>query len=179
MNCRDFEPLLALDTGGDLAPAGAARLDKHLRTCSTCRKLARELASSQAALAALKADEPDPASLAIWRQSVLDRIAVERRPRRFIWAWAGAAAAATAALALFALIPRTIPPPPEPPAPIVARVAPPSPPAVHPAPKPHRPRPRRPAPKPKPNYPTEPLLVRLETSDPNVIIYWIAEGKGD
>ena len=25
----------------------------------------------------------------------------------------------------------------------------------------------------------EPLLVKLETSDPNVVIYWILEGKGN
>ncbi|HXN49824.1 MAG TPA: anti-sigma factor [Bryobacteraceae bacterium] len=37
-----------------------------------------------------------------------------------------------------------------------------------------RPRPRR-APAPS----TEPLLVKLETPDPNVVIYWIVEGKGN
>jgi hypothetical protein len=37
----------------------------------------------------------------------------------------------------------------------------------------------RPAPEPKTEEPAEPLLVKLETPDPDVVIYWIVEGKGD
>jgi hypothetical protein len=37
----------------------------------------------------------------------------------------------------------------------------------------------RPLPAPKRHEPVEPLLVKLETPDPNVVIYWIVEGNGD
>lgn len=38
---------------------------------------------------------------------------------------------------------------------------------------------RRPAPAAPKAVDAEPLLVKLETSDPDVVIYWIVESKGD
>ena len=38
---------------------------------------------------------------------------------------------------------------------------------------------RRPVQPARPVEPAEPLLVKLETSDPDVVIYWIVESKGD
>ena len=42
--------------------------------------------------------------------------------------------------------------------------------------KPRRPKGRR---QPKRAGPTEPILVKLLTDDPNIVIYWIADAKGD
>jgi hypothetical protein len=141
------------------------------------------LAESQAALDTLQDVELNPSELAAWRRGVMERVAAGDRPqRRFAWPWVGAAAAAAAAVLLLAVAHVASRPAPPKPAPVVAHVAPPARPAVQRPPEPQPPPVahvrRRPA-KPKPAVKAEPLLVRLETSDPNVIIYWIAEGKGD
>jgi hypothetical protein len=112
---------------------------------------------------------PDPArrleeDLEVVRQRVLARIRGERAPRRpFGWVCVGAAGLAAAA-AVWALLPR----PPE--------LAPLLPPVVRPAaPVVVRPRPARM----RPRASSAPLLVKLYTDDPEVIIYWIIERKGD
>jgi hypothetical protein len=116
---------------------------------------------------------------------VRSRVLGEIRRRRLVRTAMYAAAAAVVILAcgLWAWrISRVEPAPPA-----VARVLTPAPPALeaptpitalpvrHPA---RRVRPR-PAPEPKREEPVEPLLVKLETPDPDVVIYWIVEGKGD
>jgi Putative zinc-finger len=172
MSCEAFEKLVALDAGGDLAPAEAARLGAHLEACAPCRELVRGIGESQAALKALSEDAPNDDALALWRRGLLARIDSQPRRRAPGWGWAWAAAAAVALVAFLA-VPRKAPPSPTP----LARL---TPAAVLPAPQPpapvvhRRPRHRR-APAPVP----EPLLVKLETSDPNVVIYWIVEGKGN
>jgi Putative zinc-finger len=192
MSCDAFEELIALDAGDDLAPAEAARVRAHLDACASCRELARNVAESRAALKALSEDAPDEDALAPWRRNLMARIEAAPRRPALGWGWAWAAAVAMALLALLVLrtIPRHAPPPPAvlahvtppaiPPA-LLARVALP---AIPPAPPSIEPRPARPAhpgarhrraPTPAP----EPLLVKLETSDPNVVIYWILEGKGN
>ncbi|HEY1206595.1 MAG: zf-HC2 domain-containing protein [Bryobacteraceae bacterium] len=171
MSCDAFEKLIALDAGGDLAPAEAARVEAHIETCASCRELARSLQESHAALKALSDTALDENALAPWRRGLLGRIETEPHRRVFAWRWAWAAAAAMALLALLA-VPRHAPPTPAP----LARLTPPSIAAAPPLPAPvhRRPRHRR-APAPAP----ETLLVKLETPDPNVVIYWIVEGKGN
>lgn len=188
MSCKAFEELIALDAGGDLTPAEAARLQTHLEACAPCRELAHSIGASQAALKELSEAGLDEDALARWRRGLLARIEAEPQRRILGWRWAWAAAAAMALVALVAVprLPRRTPSP----APVAQAVPPvsasPRPPvaqAVPPAsarPQPpaalahRRPRHRR-APAPLP----EPLLVKLETSDPNVVIYWIVEGKGN
>jgi len=170
MSCDAFEKLVALDAGADLTPAEAARLGAHLEACARCRDLVRGIGESQAALKALAEDAPNEEALALWRRGLLARIDSQPPRRALGWGWARDAAAAMALVAFLA-VPRKAPPLPTP-APL-ARL---TPAAVLPAPQPpapvvhHRPRHRR-APAPVP----EPLLVKLETSDPNVVIYWIGE----
>ncbi len=196
MSCEAFEKLIALDAGGDLTPAEAARLQAHLEACAPCRELARSIGESQAGLKALAEaglDEADldEAALARWRRGLLARIEAEPRRRILGWRWVWAAAAAMALVALVAVpqLPRrtpskgpvaqAVPPAPTSPRPPVAQAVPPAsarpprPPAAVSRPRP--PHPQAPAPEPA----AEPLLVKLETSDPNVVIYWILDRKGN
>jgi len=192
MSCDAFEKLIALDAGDDLAPAEAARVRAHLDACPGCRELARNVAESRVALKALSEDAPDEDALAPWRRNLMARIeAAPRRPALgWRWTWAAAVAMALLALLVIRTIPRHAPPPPA----LLARVTPPAippallalvaPPAILPAPPSVEPRPARPAHsharhRPAPTPAPEPLLVKLETSDPNVVIYWILEGKGN
>jgi len=178
MSCDAFEKLIALDAGAtSLRRIGAARC--ALSTCAPCRELAQSLRESQAALKGLSQDALDERVVAAWRRGLLARTdAAEPRRAALGWPWAWAAAAAMALVALLAVPgPRggrlfhhlwgrrfRLPwqarpaPPPQPPAPVVHR----------------RTRHRR-APTPAPG----PLMVKLETPDPNVVIYWMVDRKGN
>jgi len=110
----------------------------------------------------------DPAHYTALRARVLAGIASARPSpwRRFAWL-SGLAASAAAILLAVALRRPDVPPPP-----LVALTIPPA--IVHtrvPAPRtPPRLHARRIAPPHR-----EPLTVKLQTSDPNIVIYWIAE----
>jgi len=193
MTCEAFEKLIALDAGADLPPRETARLQAHLETCAPCRDLARSIGESQAGLRALTEVTLDEDALARWRRGVLARIEDQPQRRILAWRWAWAAAAAMALVALFA-VPRMVrrppsevpvahavppaspspsrqPQPPQPPAPVAQALPPAS--ASQTVAHHHPRRHRAPAPA------AEPLLVKLETSDPNVVIYWIVEGEGN
>lgn len=104
------------------------------------------------------------------------------RRRRHVWmAYAAAAAAMVVIVGAVWIwrLSRVVEKPP------VARTAPhwaPPPPIVVPRMQAviHAARPkRRPVQPARPVAPSEPLMVKLETSDPDVVIYWIVESKGD
>ena len=182
MNCSDWEERIALHAGGDLPPAEAAEVERHLRECAGCQVLASEL---QQSLAWLKEEHDEPLPGAHFL-AVRARVMAELEHQRWRgapwarrrWGYGLAAAAAVVLLAMLALRPGRTP--------VVAvrtnrslTVAALSPPAVREpvvAPQPHRRVARRvvkrePAPQP------EPLIVKLQTDDPNVVIYWIADRK--
>jgi anti-sigma factor RsiW len=161
---------MALHVEGDLAARKAVRLERHLAECAECRAFAARMESSQAAVKALAAEPADESALREVRARVLARIAAEQpRPRAFpLWRWAAVAVLISISVTGYVipnLIP-TLPPPPPGPTPVafvqpivpppreVARVV----------------RVRKPKPVVKKS---EPLLVKLETNDPNVVIYWI------
>jgi hypothetical protein len=174
VSCAEWEERVALWAGGDVEGSEAAEVERHTADCAGCREFA---AGITADLAALRADPITAADLTAVRTRVLARIDAVRRPWwRTVWAWGFAAAAAV--IAVFATVPRPGP------APAPPRVA-----MAHPtAPyverfTPARPPPRRvimraaaPAPPPAPK--PEPLVIKLLTDDPDVIIYWIAS-EGD
>jgi len=168
MACARFEPLIALHVGGELV---APEVEAHLRTCAECRGFAEELEHSQAALRSLREEEAPAAALAEVRGRVLDEIASRKPSWWFALRWHYALAPAAAAVALVVALSLRPPLPPSPgppslslPAPAIAKSA--SPPSV-----------RRPAPKPAAAL-REPLLVKMFTDDPDVVIYWLIDAEG-
>jgi len=178
MTCREYEPLIALYVEGDLNDRD---VERHLAECSDCRELLEDLRVSQAALKELSV--VDAAFLSAVRSGVLGRI--ERRRRR-AWPWIAALAAAAALIVAVSTAPRKPP--------LIAKVQgpsggadplvrgrPPGRPSViaQAAPRPKRSRPggrlrtRGSAP------PSEPLVVKMLTDDPNIVIIWLVEQRGD
>jgi anti-sigma factor RsiW len=177
MNCSDWEERIALHAGGDLPSAEAAAVERHLRECAGCQVLASGLKQSLAWLKEAHHEPLAPAHFSTVRARVMAELEQKRRP---LWAWAwsfGLAAAAVALLVTLALRPgRT----PERRAPVVAVNHPPVVVALEPAvaPPPHRRVARRVVRPIVPDAPDpEPLIVKLQTDDPNVVIYWIADRK--
>jgi hypothetical protein len=173
MNCQHFERLFALDVEGDLPDRQRRGVEEHLALCVRCRDFAAALQASQGAVKDLREEVPDTETLAAIRARVLTRIASGEPTQRAGLSWRLAYIAAAVVLVIGAVVwvlgrrPWEAPPLPRP----VASMPPP---VLQPEPRPpvRRAVRRRPAaPKPRP----EPLLVKLETSDPNVVIYWIVE----
>ena len=185
MNCSDWEERIALHAGGDLPPAEAMEVERHLRECAGCQVLASGLKQS---LALLKEAHDEPlaaAHFSAMRARVVAELEQKRRRgalRARRWAWSfGLAAAVAALLVMLVLRPgRT----PEHRAPVVAVNHPPVVAVREPVvpPPPHRGVARRVARRVvQPSVPetpdSEPLIVKLQTDDPNVVIYWIADRK--
>jgi hypothetical protein len=174
MNCREREERIALYAGADLPGASAVEVERHLRDCAGCQVFASGL---REALDLLRDQHTEPVAAAHYtalRARVLGALDRPRRVRRWLWAPAALALVLAAGVG----IDRRMRVAPLPHVPLRARAAP----ALTAAPaRPNPPaRPRRPArPAPKPSRRSEPVLVRLQTSDPDVVILWITETKGD
>ncbi len=171
MNCRRFEKWFALDVEGDLPVRKRLAVAEHLAGCEQCRNFAARMEVSQRAVRDLANEPVEEAVLDLIRARVLARVAEEERPRR---SWRFAYAAIPAVMAVVAVVVWMSRPVPQEPPPVPRPVASMPTPPVRLVPKPlvRRAVRRRPAPpKPRP----EPLMVKLETSDPNVVIYWIVE----
>ena len=183
MNCSDWEERIALHAGGDLPPAEAAEVERHLRECAGCQVLASGLKQSLAVLKEAHAEPLAAAHFSAVRARVVAELERERRPgalwaRRRAWGY-GLAAVAVASLVMLALRPERTP---ERRAPVVAANHPPVIAASEPVvPPPPRRRVARRVVVPPPSVPDnpapEPLIVKLQTDDPNVVIYWIADRK--
>lgn len=168
MNCD--EELLAMHAGGDLSDAEAAVLEAHVAGCAPCRRLLAEFRELRAGTLALRGEDlPE-----MW-PGVREALA----PRRRVPAWVVLPAAAAAAMAalFFIFAEKAVPPP------AVPHIAAQSPPAASPGgnPKLRRAVPVRRTAKPLPRRePGEPLIVKLVTDDPDIVIYWqVSETQGD
>jgi anti-sigma factor RsiW len=178
MNCSDWEERIALHAGDDLPPAEAAGVERHLRECAGCQVLASGL---QQSLALLREAHDEPLAAAHFsavRARVVAKLEKGRRPSWWrAWTY-GLAAAAVALLAMLALRPgRTPVAVPTNRSLTFAALSPPGVAARKQAggPPPHRRAARGVV---RANVPEpEPLIVKLVTDDPNVVIYWIADGK--
>jgi anti-sigma factor RsiW len=176
MTCRDWEERIALHAGGDLPAADAAELETHLAACEDCRGVAAAYGAGIELLREAHREPLGEAHYAAVRARVLSELQRDRRPVwRRIWVGGLVAVAAAAVLLLW---PRPVHTPER------IEMA-----AMRPA-APHtdEPRPVAPARAVHPRRavaravvsepekrPAEPLVVKLLTDDPNVIIYWIAD----
>ncbi len=189
MNCRDWEERLALYAGGDLAPAERAELERHLGECAGCQVFLSGMAEGLRVLREAHADAPAEAHFAAVRARVLAQLESKRRPWWTKgWIFAAAAAAAVLLIALAVRPGRVAERPPVLRQPEVAVVKPPAPvlPPRESVPvrkvhrrvrlKPAPPEPARLRPAP-PVRPEQPLVVKLVTDDPDVVIYWIGDTK--
>lgn len=190
MACREFEPLIALDVEGDLSPADKRRVHLHLRDCSDCWDLAEDLKDSQRIFKSIRQNTPDQSMLLNVRARVLAEAGFTRLSwfdRFFLGGFqrkATLAAIAVFVIALSSLWLGRERPVPQPVAGIPAAPLIPAP-APEPAPvvevsKPPAVRRQRPALRVKaPAEPVKQVAIKLLTDDPNVIIYWLVDEKGD
>jgi anti-sigma factor RsiW len=161
MNCVDWEERIALYAGGDLAPAEAQAVERHVAECAGCQVLLSGLRQSLALIREVHDEPLEEAHFAAVRARVLAEL--EHAPaRRWRFIWAPALAAAAVVLLMVAW-PRpeqhiVLPMPHAPAAPLVAKVL------LEP-------------PKAKPRQPqaSEDVVIKIETDNPDVVIYWIAE----
>jgi len=178
MNCSEWEREIA----GESESAG---LKEHLAGCDRCREFTQELDANRMALRELTVH---PTAFDAVRRRVLDEIQAKRR-RAMWWSWPVAAAICAAILCLVYLLPRprTQGPAapklvrvPEKAVPVVAQVA-----QVKEIAR-HKMARRRPgtgtsadAARKSACATCEPLTVKMLTSDPDVIIIWLVDQKGD
>ena len=178
MNCRDWEERIVLHAGGDLPSAEAAEVERHLRECAGCQMLASGLKQSLALLKEAHDEPLAPVHFSTVRARVMAELEQKRRP---LWAWAWSFGLAAAVVALLVMLAQRPGRTPERRAPVVAVNHPPVVVArwpVVPPPPPHPRVARRVARPIMPDTPNpEPLIVKLQTDDPNVVIYWIADRK--
>lgn len=146
---------------------------RHLEACVECRELEEALRADMAAWrAAHDKETPHPAHYTAVRARVMAAVRADRRRRMWRFVLIGAAASLAVVIALL-VEPR---PARVPPAPTVVRVEPPPPPLL-PAPLPVA-KQRRPKRRTVESH-AQPVLVKLLTDDPNVVIYWIMDRQGD
>lgn len=165
MDCREAEVRLVHALDGETSPA----VDEHLEQCEACRLFYAELLADRDALHVLGSEDVPEEAVQQLHERVMQRIPRRRRG----WWWIPAAAAAMFALAMVWPREHVVAPPA-----VVAAVA--KPPRIawlRSTPQP----PPQPAPKPviRKRAAEQPLWVKLETPDPNVIIYWMVEPKGE
>jgi anti-sigma factor RsiW len=180
MNCANWEERVALYAGGDLPPADAESVARHLGECAACRKFAVDLQGSLELLREAHDEQPALADYAAVRARVIANIQNAPSPWwRRVWVYGSAMAAAALVLLLLAPDRNTpvLPPLPVPQAVIAAAPLETSRPVVLKAAhhKPHV----RPRPLVARSEPGQPIVVKLVTDDPDVVIYWITDNSGE
>jgi len=157
MNCTQWEERVALYAGGD----PAAGVEEHLAECVACREFCEGLRETLSSLREQHAEEIAPVHFTAVRNGVFAEIERGRRAWRRL-AWVSGVGIAAALLLGIALRPAPLPgSPPR----IAARI--PAPELVKAA--------ARPAPRPASPRHHDPIVVKLQTADPKIVIYWIAD----
>ena len=160
MSCMEWEH----DIASELE---SLELDEHLGVCATCRQFAHELEANRVALRWM---EIDAQTFDQVRRRVIAEIQAEKR-RKAWWMWPVAAAACIVIL-WGALESRPWSRFENPARPGLVGFSK-APPKIEWSVKPVRPRPASFAAR------REPLVVKMLTNDPNVIIIWLVDQKGD
>jgi len=171
MNCAKFEPLIALYVESDLPASEASVVETHLEGCAECREFAAEMRDSQAALKALRTDFVEEVVFQEVRAEVLNRVSMPRKQA----AWPRYAIAAMLLMGLWVARLRFVRPAAslnvEPRAAVIAT------PPVTTVSAPHH-RVRSPRVTRRRAFKSEPLLVKIVTDDPQVVIYWLVDQNG-
>ena len=189
MACREYEPLMALNVEDDLSPADKRRVDSHLRECPDCWDLAEDLKDSQAIFKSIRQNTPSQTMFLNVRAGVLAQAGSVRLSwfERIFWGGfqrkATVAAVAVVVIAVSSLWlsrERTVSQPVTdiPAAPAILTPAPEPVPVVEVS----KPKVRRQKPAPRVEASAKPVkqvAIKLLTDDPNVIIYWLVDEKGD
>jgi anti-sigma factor RsiW len=183
MSCEKFEQLIALYVEGDLPETEAHVVARHLDECASCREFAAGIEETQAALKDLRLEHVGGAVFAEVREQVLREIPAIGSAR--LWPKFAIAAALAAAL-MAGLLWRVLAPAQPVQLQAAAPLVPAAPPAVEVAarrtPVHHRggARSARVAHrvKPAPVFKSEPLVVKMLTDDPHVVIYWLVDQNG-
>jgi anti-sigma factor RsiW len=185
MNCRDWEERLALYLGGDLPREEAAEVERHLGECPGCQLFSSGLKEARELLQQIHSDPVGPVHFTAVRARVLAELERRQRPlwrRGWVLSLAAAAAALLVLLAVWPIAKRVPQPPrvavknsPAPQEPVADRPDT----ASVTAPQPRIPgaaRQRQARPK---RLPGEPVLIKVVSNNPDVVIYWIADTRGD
>jgi anti-sigma factor RsiW len=174
MSCAKFECLIALYVESDLAETEERLVEAHLESCPSCQEFAADIRESQTALKELRMDFVEEPALQEVRAEVLSRLSIPRKTA----AWPNYAVAAMLLIGLWTgwlwrarpaappeVQPRAavITPPPLATVPVLQR-------PLTRAVRRHRP--------PAPAFQSEPLLVKIVTDDPQVVIYWLVSQNG-
>ena len=198
MSCTSFENWIALYVEGDLARRKARRLERHLDECPACRDLAASLKESQQALKSLRSEAFDGAALEQVRSRVLGELAARAQAPSWFYRWdwrfalAGLLLATALGVTVWRVARREAPKPnsaritvesplPRPP---TAGVVPAAPVrkatrrrAAH-GPKLELARTPAEAIRAESHQASEPLMVKLVTDDPDVVIIWLVDRNG-
>lgn len=177
MNCGNWEERIALYVGGDLAAAEAAEVQRHLGDCPGCQVFASGLKESLEVLQGAHQEPIAPAHFAAVRARVMAELEGARQPWwRKVWVYGLVAAAAALVLVL---APRPVAPVrPQPPVSGGWQAKAPAPPIRKVGQTLSSVKRRRRA-APAHADPGPPIVVKLLTDDPDVVIYWITDKSGE
>ena len=187
MACHEFEQLVALFVEDDLPPTERGHTEAHLRVCAACAHLAEELKESQSVFKSIRQQVPTQTMLTVVRTRVLEQAhtRVSWFERIFLSAFGQRATLAGLALLLLGSSalwvwkqPADVPTPETPPVTPVLQS-----PVLTPAVETHvaevRPVRRRHAPVVNRTDVPKETTIKWLTDDPNIVIYWLVEEKGD
>ena len=176
MNCEEAYVVAALAASGDAAPADLHAFKTHAAACAACRAEAVAFEILRGQLLSLRETAAPDSAYAAMRAHVVSAVDGRRR-RRWALAWSSlavvAACAVVAALTLHRAAPLVAVPLPT--APVVMASIQNDEPRISPPPEPRRI--RRAARRIVSREPEAPIVVHMFTSDPDVVIYWIADAK--
>ena len=173
MSCVKFESLIALYVENDLAESEQRLVEVHLETCHSCREFAADIRESQTALKELRMDFVEESALQEVRAEVLFHLSAPRKT--VTWPWYAIAAMLLIGLCAGWLWRSQTAAPPDV-QPRAAVIAPPH--TILPVrQRPHTRVVRHRQPD-APTFQSEPLVVKMITDDPQVVIYWLVSQNG-
>ena len=168
MNCEQASVVAALAASGDATPAEICGFNAHVAVCAACHAEAIGFEVLREQLRAMQTAVLPDFAYAVVRARVASEINVGKR-RRWVLAGSSLLVMAASFIAAFTLH-RTVPiEVRKAPAEAVVIAAIPAPPAPH--------RIRTAVRHTAPREPEAPIVVKMFTSDPDVIIYWVADAK--